>query len=223
MKRLAKIERRASFSDVIKLENDDSLNFYNKNKNKSIFSKEKQSLFKDETYQYKNDIESNLNFLNQFNNHEKTINEENKFCLDEIFKRGFDCSVNNSEKKKNKEFDVNENKKEKKKKFVIKRDFEENNEIVSKVNLDFHEIELKFIKNKARKSKKIKLIEKKFSISNNKIKAIKKFWNKKNIFHPKSFRILSLENKVLTEFIDFSKKFGKLTLEFNKNKRKNID
>ena len=90
---------------------------------------------------------------------------------------------------------------------------------------NFNRIEFKFIKNKNKKSKKIKLIDKKFIICKNKINSLKKFWNKKkNIFFPKIFRVLKYKNKKLIEFIDFSKKYGKLNLEYNKPKeKKNFD
>ena len=111
MKKLEQIERRSSFSDVIQIENDELLNFYKKNKKKSIFSKEKQNLFKEEKNENLNKIlESNSNFFKRFTNNEKN-DDEKKFCFDEIFQNGFDEIKKKKTVNKKKKKNLNEKKK----------------------------------------------------------------------------------------------------------------
>lgn len=206
---LASLERRPSFYEVIDINHGEKAGLYNQNKKKEdgIFSRKESYVFEEEDPLLTTDlfvIEDFSEKVNEFKS--KFYDDEKEELLEEILVKDENLDV---VKKINKVNDQRNTKTYSKKSKIKKTNCENNIEretYKKKNNVKF----TKIIKKKE-KSENLMLMKKK-KVSNNKIKLLKKFWGKKSFFHPKIFKIIFLDedNKNFSEFIDFSKKSGKL-------------
>lgn len=214
MNYLASLERRPSFYEAIDIDPKEKTILYHQNKKKEdgIFSRRESYVFEEEDPLLTTDLFVIENVNENVNEYKaKYFDEVKEDFLEEIIKE----DQLNIDKKSYTVSDKRNTKTYSKKSKIKKMNSDNIDSFNFKKKIN---VKILGVLKKKDKSENLLLMKRK-NVSTNKIKLLKKFWQKKSFFHPKIFKILFLdeENKHFCEFIDFSKKSGKINYLNNMN------